>query len=209
MDFFKNKLFLIGFTIVVILSLAGFGGYIYMTRSPEYSVHQAGDALRAKDWDKFNRYVDVRAVLDKSADALVEDYLKEQNLNLKQVGIARSAVHFLKPQIISLAENQIKITFFSFEDEEVNSDSNLEAIESSKKPKKSPTRLKLDSMSSEYLPNDFAIVTISFSSDDPNDTEKKVAKVKMKNEKDHWQAIEILNLPEILKWPESNHIFSK
>lgn len=209
MDFFKNKPFLIGFTIVVVLSLAGFGGYIYMTRTPEYSVHQAGDALRAKDWDKFNRYVDVRAVLDKSADALVEDYLKEQNLDAKQIGIARSAVHFLKPQIISLAENQIKITFFSFEDDEVTSDSNTAAIESSKKPKKSPNRLKLESMTSEYLPNDFAIITIHFSSDDPNDREKKIAKVKMKKEKDHWQAIEILNLPEILKWPESDYIFSK
>lgn len=208
MNFSKNKPFLIGFTLVLILSVVGLGSYIYMTRSPEYSLHQAGDALRAKDWDKFNRYVDVHTVLDKSADALVEDYLKEQSLDSKQMGIARSAVHFLKPQIISLAENHIKTTFFSFENEEPASDDAASFNDSKKVSTKTPYRLKLDSMTSEYLPNDFAIVTVYFTSEDPSATEKKIAKVKMKKEKDHWQAVEVLNLPEILKWPESDRIFS-
>ena len=207
--FLKNRAFRILFLIIIAAGVLGAGGYYYITKTPEYSLKSAGSAIKEKDWEKFSKYVDTRSVLDKGADALIEEYITRQKLDANQSGFARSAVGFLKKQLIGIAENQLRLSLFEENDTD-NSSPTASTASSTKNPKKSdPKKLKLDRMESKYLGNDSTLVTVYLKSSDINDKEERILKIKMIDRGNHWQAVEITNLPEVLKWPEAFDILGK
>ena len=207
--FFKNRVFRILFLIIIAAGVLGAGGYYYITKTPEYSLKSAGSAIKEKDWEKFSKYVDTRSVLDKGADALVEEYISRQKLDANQSGFARSTVRFLKPQLIGIAENQLRLSLFEENDTDSSSPT-ASTASSAKSPKKSdPKKLKLDRMESKYLGHDSTLVTVYLKSSDINDKEERILKIKMIDRGNHWQAVEITNLPEVLKWPEAFDILGK
>lgn len=207
LHFLKNRPFIIGFAVILIIGVLGIGTYHYISRTPEFSLKSAGTAVKEKDWDKFSKYVDIRSILDKGADNIIEEYITQQKLDANQSSFTRNTVRFLKPQIIGFVEAQIKLYLFSDEDMTASASEPSKKISDSAK-KSSSSKLKLTQMDSKYIGNDFAIATLHFQSEnDPNS--KRVLKIKMIDQDDHWQAIEITNLSEVLKWPEAMDILGK
>lgn len=65
MDSKKNHKPLIiigGILIVILLSL--FSGYLYLRGTPQFSIYQMGKAVQQRDYNKFEKYVDVNTVVD-------------------------------------------------------------------------------------------------------------------------------------------------
>lgn len=195
-----SKFLLIGFVATLLLAGAGFLGYQYLTTTPEYSLKEAGVAFKEQNWDRFSTYVDVKSVLDKASSDVIEEYIVSQGLDEGQAKMARSAVRLFKTQILGLMEQQFKATFFDLEkDEKESSAVSKKDTEEQSKTKKSISKLKLKDMKTEYQKEGIALVTVLLENEKK---EKRIIKVQMVERKNYWQAVEITNFGEILKWSE-------
>lgn len=198
---FKKKAVLYSFLGILFVAVAAGAAYMYVSSTPEYALSSAGQAFREKDWEEFNRYVDIDSVLGTSADTLVEEYIRQSSMTESQIKLARSTIKFVRPQIISFFKELLVSQFFTISSEETNP-----STEATSPSKGEVGNLKLQSMESVPIDDENTIVTILLHSS--SHQEERRIKIKMTKEDNQWQAIEILNLPDVLKWSEVKNALS-
>jgi|GEM_PF-2633249 hypothetical protein len=206
MNLLKKRSALIALVVALLLALAAAGAWFFFSKTPEYALTEAGLAFKGKDWQKFSRHVDLHSILDHGADDLLEEYITLQGIDPQAAKLARNAVRFIKPQLISFMEEQIKSTYFS-ESNPQNPPQSAPA-DPDTQPRPSSDRLKFDRMETVHSENDTAIVTAHFHPES-SPTEERIIQIKMVKQEDNWRAIQILNLNEVIQWPEAKEVFTK
>jgi len=206
MNLLKKRSVLITLIIALLLAIAAAGAWFFFSKTPEYALTEAGLAFKGKDWQKFSRHVDLHSILDHGADDLLEEYIALQDIDPVAAKLARNAVRFIKPQLISFMEEQIKSTYFS-ESEPQNPPQPTPA-DPDAQPRPSSDRLKFDRLETVHNENNTAIVTAYFHSEN-SPKEERIIQIKMTQQEDNWRAVQILNLGEVIQWPEAKELFTK
>jgi hypothetical protein len=102
MNFTKTML-----SILLVCILAG-AGYLYWSRTPQYSIMKLGEAVQHHDGDSFRKYCDVDSVAASAVSDLTSAGVSEvggPRLLQRLLGIALTG--FLKPQISDLLAKNI------------------------------------------------------------------------------------------------------
>ena len=107
----KKKKLLIGLAIFLFIILSIGICYWQYTKSPKYSLLQAKKAFEHHDLNNFEKYIDVKSIIDSLIDQLIEiNTEKEQPKNEWQLlgeALGRGLISVLKPKIIKSARLQI------------------------------------------------------------------------------------------------------
>ncbi len=74
----KNRLILLG----VLVGVLGYMYYSYVVSSPQYSVFQMYQAVRAHDYEGFDKYADIDQIADNMADEIVPEAQVDTSINL-------------------------------------------------------------------------------------------------------------------------------
>lgn len=72
-----SKKLVIGVIIILLIFLAGISGWLYITRSPEYSLVLAARAVKNHDYQGFKQYVDVDQIVNDLVNAAVGEVQKQ------------------------------------------------------------------------------------------------------------------------------------
>ena len=95
----KKKIFAL---ILVLLVIAGIGGYFYYKRTPAYTFSLIQKSVEQKDWKEFQRHVDTENLLSTSYDVLIESTLEEdKSMDNQGRKMALTFVRMLKPNIVA------------------------------------------------------------------------------------------------------------
>jgi hypothetical protein len=103
----KSKTSLIVAALVLIAMLVGAGlWWLDYTRSPAYSLGQLAQAVQDRDWNGFQKYVDIEAVVGQVVDAAVSGSVKGDTLGLGSLvtGLANTA----KPALVQQAKETLR-----------------------------------------------------------------------------------------------------
>lgn len=88
--------------ILVVLVVAGIGGWFYYKRTPAYTFSLIQTALEQKDWKGFQRHVDTENLLSTSYDVLIESSLDEDgSMDEQGKKMALGVIRMMKPNIVT------------------------------------------------------------------------------------------------------------
>ena len=201
-EFIKKKVFLFSFFLVLLSALFSGITYLYVTSLPEYSVREAGVAIQENDWEKFNQYVYLEAILEKSSDSLIEEYMNQKNMSDNQKDRIRSTLKSHKPQIASFFESYVKSALFPNKSVTTSESPIISKAKSSPAPAPfNKNKLTLVDIQNKDQDSDTAILNLFFTTSEENNI-KKVITLKLKKRSSYWQIVEITNISEIVRWPE-------
>lgn len=100
----KKTIFLL---FIIIAALAGAAFYfLYFIRTPLYALNAARQAVQQHDAAKFERYVDVRSVMDNAFEDIIKAESQINNDNLFSNPFAISILHMLKPSVVDLMQQE-------------------------------------------------------------------------------------------------------
>lgn len=68
----RIRLFLAMFLLLLAVAGCGTWYFLYYTKTPEYAMQKIQDAFEKHDWQTFQKYVDMDALLDSSSEALIQ-----------------------------------------------------------------------------------------------------------------------------------------
>lgn len=95
------------FLFIIIAAIAGAAFYfLYFIRTPAYALNAALQAARQHDAVKFERYVDVRSVMDNAFEDTIKAESQINNDNLFSNPFAISILHMLKPSVVDLMQQE-------------------------------------------------------------------------------------------------------
>lgn len=101
----KKTIFLL---FIIIAALAGAAFYfLYFIRTPLYALNAARQAMQQHDAVKFERYVDVRSVMDNAFEDIIKAESQINNDNLLSNPFAISILHMLKPSVVELMQQEV------------------------------------------------------------------------------------------------------
>lgn len=103
----KKKYFI--FTLAAILFISCFG-YWYWLRTPQYSLKVIKEAVETHDLGKFEKHVDIDTLVSRLVDQLLDTRLNNKSTIQDEQANAFAAglVKMLKPQLVSMAKDQIR-----------------------------------------------------------------------------------------------------
>ena len=91
--------------VVLLLMVAGVGGYIYYKRTPTYTFTLSQDAVKEHNWDKFSRHVDVKELSESAFDDLMAEALnQDKTMDSGTKAIATGFVQMFKPMVVNAIE---------------------------------------------------------------------------------------------------------
>ncbi len=103
---FRN--ILMALLVLGFIGLGTAGGLWYWTRTPEYSLNKAREALEDHDWGTFQKYVDVDAfaakAVDQGLDYALRDADAEDPMRISIAELGQTA----KPQLVAVVKEQIQ-----------------------------------------------------------------------------------------------------
>lgn len=95
------------FLFIIVAALAGAAFYfLYFIRTPAYALNAARQAAQQHDAVKFERYVDVRSVMDNAFEDIIKAESQINNDNLFSNPFAISILHMLKPSVVDLLRQE-------------------------------------------------------------------------------------------------------
>ena len=95
--------------IPLILLLAGLAYYfLYWIRTPLYALNAARQAVSQHDAKKFERYVDIKSVMDKAFDDFISAESQADEENFAANPFALGILHMLKPAVVELMVAETK-----------------------------------------------------------------------------------------------------
>jgi len=161
--------------VFVVVAALGVGGFLYWlsyTRSPQYSVAMLGKAIAAHDYDEFQKYVDVDAVINKVVDDAMAESLKKDSSGMG--ALAASLVQSMKPALVAQFKTSLQT---SVESKGSTSFSGMSKL----------------SITKVTDAGDFAFVTVS--------TGQKSGDIKLKLKRvgDFWRVVEFSNLGQLVQ----------
>lgn len=200
-EFIKKKVFLFSFLFVLLIAIFSGITYLYVTSLPEYSVREAGQAIQENDWEKFNQYVHLEAILEKSSDSLIEEYMTQKNMSESQKDQIRFTLKSHKSQIASFFESYIKAALFPNKSQNTSDSPIVPKAKSSTSPTPfNKNKLTLVDIQNKQQDSDTALLNLFLTSE--NNTTQKVVTLKLKKRASYWQIVEIININEVVRWPE-------
>ena len=185
------------YLVTFIVFLTAVGGYHFWTTTPTYSLRQAGLAWKNQDWEEFKKYVKVESVLENGLDAIVEDQLSRAPIPEGAQATARNLVQLFKPQLLSILEKQVQDALLEKPDRQPAKDPTAPDIVPSLKT--TARDWQLDQISVGKALNEEVVVMITLRPPNPDELAVHQIQLRMADRGDHWQVIEIMNLPEVLK----------
>lgn len=152
--FAKKQLLMVAAMLTLLLGSVAW--YVNWIHSPEYSLHQAIEAVRKRDVAKFQKYVEMDTVTSSLFDQAVEIYFaKNTDPNTSWAnGIAQGFILMIKPQIIGKFKQSI---LEGIADGKINGDS----ISTEGSPFEKLKEMRISTEDSESLP--FHFVNIAYS----------------------------------------------
>lgn len=92
---------------LVLLVLAAGYYFCFFLKSPSYAVKEIQQAIAQKDTAKFQEYVDLDSVLDKSFEDMLIAENKITNASILENPFAMSVLHMLKPAVVGLMKEEV------------------------------------------------------------------------------------------------------
>ena len=94
--------------ILLLTCLLGGGGYWYWTTTPQFSMKELSDSVRAHDPATFHQYVDVPSVATNAVDDLLSDSVREAGgSGLLERFLGNAIIGIFKPEIVQHLCNSI------------------------------------------------------------------------------------------------------
>jgi len=104
---FRN--ILIALLVLGFIGLGAAGGLWYWTRTPEYSLNKAREAMESHDWVTFQKYVDVDAFTAKVVDQGINYALRDADVEDSMRTIIAERGQAVKPQMVAATKEQIQV----------------------------------------------------------------------------------------------------
>jgi hypothetical protein len=121
----RSKWVAVGSIAAVLCAAAG--GYWYWTQSPQYALREIASAIQEHDRQRFERYVDVDAILNRGIDDYLElQVAKDAEANGEPslgAQIGQGLVELMKPKLVETIKGQIDKLIEPTNGEPVNGDS--------------------------------------------------------------------------------------
>lgn len=166
--------------LIVLILVGAAGGFWYYTTTPTYSVKQIESALRDHDAERFETYVDLDAVLGSAFDQLMTaESTGGTGGAWDSVGRVLGAA-LLKPQLVAKFRRQI-----------------LDDITAGRTPAGATISSRPVLAGIDHVRRDGALARVGLKVQDG--ARAYVLDVRLRQRGSHWQAIEIVNLAEIVQ----------
>lgn len=163
--------------LVLVMLVGAAGGYWYYTTTPTYSVKQVERALRERDVERFETYVDLDAVLGAGFDRLLAE--DAQGGTWGEFGRALGAV-LLKPQLVARFKQQI-----------------LDDIAAGRAPGAGTLSSRPVIAGLDHVRRDGAQARVGLRVQDG--ARAYVLELRLRRSGSHWQVVEIENLARIVR----------
>lgn len=165
--------------IVLVLATAA-GGYWYYTTTPTYSVKQIESAIRERDAERFEAYVDLDAVLGNAFDQLLNAERESGGGGAwDELGRVLGAA-LLKPQLVAKFKRQI-----------------LDDVAAGRAPASTAISSRPTLAGIDHVRRDGAVAQVGLNVQDGG--RSYVLEVRLRRRGSHWQAIEIVNLADVVR----------
>lgn len=108
----KNKTkYIKNFFITIFVLLIIFGGVVVtiFVKSPEYAIYSAVNAMKANDYDRTIKYVNIEKIVNNRVEAITSEMMNAPELdNNPFAGLAYMFVEAVKPKFVSVVQNAFK-----------------------------------------------------------------------------------------------------
>jgi hypothetical protein len=200
----------IGALILIVLIICGELGYLYWTKTPQYSLKLVRNAIVEHNLPLFEKHVDIESLVSRAIDQAVEANLNDPN-KVQDEGmnnLAAGFVKMIKPQLISAAKDEIKSYI---EKGKFEADSSKAATTQSN-PSTQPTNNPNISVQQlfgngsgsaefkdiEYVKRDGKIAVVGVKIFYPKINHTGILEFKMRELNGYWQVAELNNLNTFL-----------
>jgi hypothetical protein len=187
--------------LILLLVVAAVGGYLYyqhFTSSPKYSLLQAHEAMADHDMAAFEKYVDVQGITGSLIDQLAEQRGLIGALNPAS-GVIRQALRYMKPQLTQVARKEIEkyVETGDFKKDPEAPKKKVDISLSGLWHKVVSDSAAFKGVKYVKEEGETALVGVEFTQ--PRYDTTLVLELKMRDQGDHWQVVELTNTGELLK----------
>ena len=179
-----KKSYYVGILLLVICLVSSVGYWQWIT-SPQYSIWQAKEALEKHDLVKFEKYVNIEAVVESLLAEVVPDFVQPM-------------LALFKPQLVKLAKQEIVYYVEKDnldEEKQTETDLNFSFSDLSKKTLDN----KGEFQGLEYVKKEagYALVGLKFLPE--KSTEPLILELQMQDQGNYWRIVGISNLSDFVK----------
>jgi hypothetical protein len=187
--------------LLLLLVVVAVGGYLYyqnFTSSPKYSLLQAHEAMEDHDMAAFEKYVNVQSVTGSLIDHLAEQRGLIGTLNPAS-GVVRQALRYMKPQLTQVARREIEkyVQTGDFKKDPETPKKKVDISLSGLWHKVVSDSAAFKGVKYVKEEGETALVGVEFTQ--PRYDTTMVLELKMRDQGDYWQVVEMTNTSELLK----------